>query len=80
MLLSRHRLFKPVTVENPLCSYARELGLTPAAGKTLASTGKTFDLAAEFAALNAREAEAAPAAENAPEPVCAPLAGDSHDK
>src|SRR5712692_520667 len=29
-------------------AYSRELGLTPAARKTLASTGKAFDLAAEF--------------------------------
>jgi hypothetical protein len=53
-------------------SIARELGLTPAARKTLASTGKGFDLAAEFAALNAREVEPAGVAENAPKPTCAP--------
>jgi phage terminase small subunit len=54
---------------------ARELGLTPAARRTLASTGKTFDLAAEFAALNAKEAEPTPTrqpgAEDAPETPCA---------
>jgi hypothetical protein len=40
-------------------AYSRELGLTPAARKQMAGTGKGFDLAAEFAALNARQAETA---------------------
>ena len=39
-------------------SIARELGLTPTARKTWASSGKGFDMEAEFAAVNAREAEA----------------------
>jgi len=51
---------------------ARELGLTPAARRQLAGSGKQFDLAAEFAALNAREADSVSDAESATQRTCAP--------
>lgn len=50
---------------------SRELGLTPATRRTPTSQGKSFDLAADFAFLNAREARAGAmcqsATESAPE-------------